>query len=71
LNDEQKGIEDLARKFAREEILPVAAEHDKTGEVIFLMPKSFNYRVLLNSSCLRTFLYLDYSIYANSTTLFF
>ncbi|XP_057317440.1 medium-chain specific acyl-CoA dehydrogenase, mitochondrial-like [Hydractinia symbiolongicarpus] len=32
LNDEQKGIEDLSRKFAREEILPVAAEHDKTGE---------------------------------------
>lgn len=32
LNDEQKGIEDLARKFTKEEIIPVAAEHDKTGE---------------------------------------
>ncbi|XP_066932064.1 medium-chain specific acyl-CoA dehydrogenase, mitochondrial-like [Clytia hemisphaerica] len=32
LNDEQKGIEELSRKFAREEMLPVAAEHDKSGE---------------------------------------
>ena len=33
LNEEQKEIEDLARKFAREEILPVAADYDKSGEV--------------------------------------
>lgn len=32
LNEEQQGIEDLSRKFAREEMLPIAAEHDKTGE---------------------------------------
>jgi len=32
LNEEQQGIEDLSRKFAREEILPVAADHDKSGE---------------------------------------
>lgn len=32
LSEEQQGIEDLARKFAREEILPKAAHYDKTGE---------------------------------------
>ena len=26
-------MQGLARKFAREEIMPVAAEHDRTGEV--------------------------------------
>jgi len=31
LNDEQKGIEDLARKFTAEEITPAAAELDRTG----------------------------------------
>lgn len=33
LNDEQKKMQELARKFAREEILPKAAHYDKTGEV--------------------------------------
>ncbi|HEY3174587.1 MAG TPA: acyl-CoA dehydrogenase family protein [Candidatus Polarisedimenticolia bacterium] len=32
LTDEQRQIRDLAREFARQEIVPVAAEHDKTGE---------------------------------------
>ncbi|XP_055844332.1 medium-chain specific acyl-CoA dehydrogenase, mitochondrial [Episyrphus balteatus] len=32
LNDDQKQMQDIARKFAREEIIPVAAHHDKTGE---------------------------------------
>ncbi|KAG2177011.1 hypothetical protein INT43_007665 [Umbelopsis isabellina] len=32
LNDEQKSFQDLARKFALEEIIPVAAEHDLTGK---------------------------------------
>lgn len=32
LSDTQKEIQDVARKFAREEILPIAAQHDKTGE---------------------------------------
>lgn len=31
-NAEQLEIQQLARKFAREEILPVAVHHDKTGE---------------------------------------
>jgi acyl-CoA dehydrogenase len=30
---EQKEIFDVAKKFTREEIIPVAAHHDKTGEV--------------------------------------
>ncbi|XP_044760797.1 probable medium-chain specific acyl-CoA dehydrogenase, mitochondrial [Coccinella septempunctata] len=32
LTDTQKEIQDVARKFAREEIMPIAAHHDKTGE---------------------------------------
>lgn len=32
LSDEQKEMEEVAKKFAREEIIPVAAHHDKTGE---------------------------------------
>jgi len=32
LNDEQKEYQEVARKFAREEMIPKAAHHDKTGE---------------------------------------
>lgn len=32
LSDDQKQMQEIARKFAREEIIPVAAHHDKTGE---------------------------------------
>lgn len=32
LSDEQREIQATARKFSREEIAPVAAHHDKTGE---------------------------------------
>uniref|UniRef100_A0A0A9ZCR3 Medium-chain specific acyl-CoA dehydrogenase, mitochondrial n=2 Tax=Lygus hesperus TaxID=30085 RepID=A0A0A9ZCR3_LYGHE len=32
LNETQKEFQELARKFAREEIIPVAAEHDRTGK---------------------------------------
>lgn len=32
LSDEQKQLQDLARKFAKEEIIPKAAHHDETGE---------------------------------------
>ena len=33
MSEELCALRDMARKFSREEILPVAAEHDKTGEV--------------------------------------
>lgn len=32
LNETQSEFQELARKFAREEIIPVAAEYDKTGK---------------------------------------
>ena len=32
LSDEQQQLQDMARKFAKEEIIPNAAHHDKTGE---------------------------------------
>lgn len=31
LNETQREFQETARKFAREEIIPVAAEYDKTG----------------------------------------
>lgn len=37
LSDEQKEFQTLVRKFSREEILPKAAYHDKTGEVGMLL----------------------------------
>lgn len=33
LTDQQKEFQQLARKFAREEILPAAAAYDRSGEV--------------------------------------
>ena len=33
LTPEQKEYQETARKFAREEIIPVAAEYDKSGDV--------------------------------------
>lgn len=33
LSDEEKEFKELARKFTEDEIMPVAAHHDKTGEV--------------------------------------
>ncbi|MCA1553463.1 MAG: acyl-CoA dehydrogenase family protein, partial [Chloroflexi bacterium] len=32
LSDEQKQIRELAREFAQNEIAPIAAQHDETGE---------------------------------------
>ena len=32
LEDELLALQDTARRFADEEIIPVAAEHDRTGE---------------------------------------
>ena len=32
ITEEQKQMQEMARKFTREEIIPVAAHHDKTGE---------------------------------------
>ena len=33
MSEELRGLQEMARKFAREEIMPVVAEHDRTGEV--------------------------------------
>lgn len=32
LSDTQREMQDLARKFVKEEIIPVAAEYDRTGK---------------------------------------
>ena len=33
MSDDLREMVDVARKFTLEEIIPVAAEHDRTGEV--------------------------------------
>ena len=46
MTDQQKEFQELARKFAREEIVPAAAEYDRSGEVSF---SSSLFNVTLNS----------------------
>uniref|UniRef100_H2ZID2 Medium-chain specific acyl-CoA dehydrogenase, mitochondrial n=1 Tax=Ciona savignyi TaxID=51511 RepID=H2ZID2_CIOSA len=41
LSDDQRSIQESAQRFAREEILPVAAHHDKTGEIPLLIKKAW------------------------------
>ncbi|OWA52862.1 Medium-chain specific acyl-CoA dehydrogenase, mitochondrial [Hypsibius exemplaris] len=49
LSDEQKAYQDLVRKFAREEIAPKAAHHDKTGEFPWeLVRKAFDLGLMNN-----------------------
>lgn len=36
LSEELQQLQEMARKFSREEIVPVAAHHDQTGEVRYL-----------------------------------
>lgn len=47
LSDTQKEMQDLARKFTREEIIPNAAEYDKTGKYpLDLIKKAWNLGLL-------------------------
>ena len=39
LTDDQKQLQELARKFAKEEMIPAAEHHDKTGEFPFAVTK--------------------------------
>lgn len=48
LTDEQIEMQDLARKFAREEILPKAPHHDKTGEFPWELVKRAHELGLMN-----------------------
>uniref|UniRef100_A0A8D0F4I9 Acyl-CoA dehydrogenase/oxidase N-terminal domain-containing protein n=1 Tax=Strix occidentalis caurina TaxID=311401 RepID=A0A8D0F4I9_STROC len=49
LTDEQKEFQATARKFAVEEIMPVAAQYDKTGEYPFPLIKRAWELGLMNS----------------------
>lgn len=49
LSPEQSEFQQLARKFAREEIMPVAAHHDKTGEYPWELIKKAHALGLMNS----------------------
>lgn len=49
LTDEQKEFQQLARKFTAEEIIPVAAHHDKTGEYPWKVIKKAHELGLMNS----------------------
>lgn len=49
LNDTQREFQELARKFTREEIIPVAAEHDRTGKFPWEVVKKAHSLGLMNS----------------------
>ncbi|XP_028408338.1 medium-chain specific acyl-CoA dehydrogenase, mitochondrial-like [Dendronephthya gigantea] len=49
MSDELGALRDMARKFSREEILPVAAEHDRTGEYPWDIIKNAHALGLLNT----------------------
>lgn len=49
LNEEQLEFQAVARKFTREEIIPVAAHHDKTGEYPWDVVKKAHAVGLLNT----------------------
>lgn len=48
LNEEQLEFQSVARKFTKEEIIPVAAHHDKTGEYPWAIIKKAHAVGLLN-----------------------
>lgn len=49
MSEELRALRDMARKFSREEILPVAAEHDRTGEYPWKIIKKAHGLGLLNT----------------------
>uniref|UniRef100_A0A069DUA7 Medium-chain specific acyl-CoA dehydrogenase, mitochondrial n=1 Tax=Panstrongylus megistus TaxID=65343 RepID=A0A069DUA7_9HEMI len=49
LNETQKEFQDLARKFCREEIIPVAPEHDRTGKFPWEIVKKAHELGLMNT----------------------
>ncbi|CAB4039830.1 probable medium-chain specific acyl-dehydrogenase, mitochondrial, partial [Paramuricea clavata] len=49
MSEELRALRDMARKFSREEILPVAAEHDRTGEYPWEIIKKAHGLGLLNT----------------------
>lgn len=49
LSEEQREFQDVAKKFTREEIIPRAAEHDRTGEYPWEIVKKAHEVGLLNS----------------------
>lgn len=48
LTDEQREMQELARKFSREEIMPKAAHHDRTGEFPWEIVKKAHSLGLMN-----------------------
>lgn len=48
LSNEQREFQELARKFAKEEIMPVAMHHDKTGEFPWELVKKAHSLGLMN-----------------------
>lgn len=50
LNDTQREVQELARKFTKEEIIPTAAEYDRTGKYPWDIVKKAHSVGLLNSS---------------------
>lgn len=49
MSEDQKSLDELSKKFARQEILPVAAHHDETGEYPWDLIKKAHTLGLMNS----------------------
>uniref|UniRef100_A0A3Q0SG06 Medium-chain specific acyl-CoA dehydrogenase, mitochondrial n=1 Tax=Amphilophus citrinellus TaxID=61819 RepID=A0A3Q0SG06_AMPCI len=62
LNDQQKEFQQLARKFAREEIIPVAPTYDKSGEYPFPIIKKAWELGLINGHIPQEYVVLDSEI---------
>eukprot|EP00300_Choanocystis_sp_HF-7_P018820 c20149_g1_i1.p1 GENE.c20149_g1_i1~~c20149_g1_i1.p1 ORF type:complete len:418 (+),score=97.53 c20149_g1_i1:37-1290(+) len=48
LTDEQRQLDELSKKFAQEKIIPIAAEHDRTGEYPWAIIKEAHALGLMN-----------------------
>lgn len=63
LTDEQREMQDLARKFTREEIIPKAQHHDETGEFPWDIVKKAHAVGLMNGHISQEFGELLYNSY--------
>uniref|UniRef100_A0A914XC59 Medium-chain specific acyl-CoA dehydrogenase, mitochondrial n=1 Tax=Plectus sambesii TaxID=2011161 RepID=A0A914XC59_9BILA len=65
LTDEQKELQETARKFVRDNVIPVAAHHDKTGEYPWEVMKKAHACGLLNTDIPAEYGGLDLSMVEN------
>ncbi|TKR61893.1 hypothetical protein L596_028943 [Steinernema carpocapsae] len=64
-NDEQKALREMAQKFVREEIIPVAAEYDRTGKYPWEVLKKAHANGLMNTDIPAAYGGLDLDMVSN------